>query len=154
MPASMPVAVAPAQVEAEVEAEADDSPGARAPTAPLGVGWRPATVEQLLASFVPSDGLTEREISRNLKQSVGIELSALPPGVETLAPPAVVASEPWQPAPEVAPVMTPPLPSIDPQPPRRPRSAMAVTVVLMLLGLAATLAIWAKAPGFFTGHLP
>jgi hypothetical protein len=133
----------------------EDSAGARAPTIPLVAGARPATVEQLLNEFAPSDGLSEREINRMLKQAVGVELSALPPGVETFAPPVAQEASLWQPAPEVILVNAPTPPSsFEPRPPRNPRASLAVTFVLLLLGLAATVAVWVQAPGFFSGRGP
>ena len=80
--------------------------------------------------------------------------SALPPGVETFEPPVVQESVMEQPALEVIPVNALPPPSYEPRPPRNPRATLAVTFVLLLLGLGATLALWVKAPGFFSGHGP
>ena len=112
----------------------------------------PATVEQLLERFSPSDGLSEREVSRQLKQAVGVELSALPPGVETLMPPAVMWSEePHAMAPRVEQAMDP-LPTYEPRPPRRPRATMVLLTLLVLVGLGAVVATWVRAPGFFLGH--
>ncbi|MCS6902099.1 MAG: hypothetical protein RMJ98_20940, partial [Myxococcales bacterium] len=111
----------PGEQGADAFAE-EDSTGVRAPTIPL-TGAKPATVEQLLAEFVPSDGLTERELNRLLKQAVGVELSTLPPGVETFAPPMAQDAPPWHPAPEVIPVHAPlPPPFFEPRPPRNPRA--------------------------------
>jgi hypothetical protein len=90
-----------------------------------------------------------------LKQAVGVELSALPPGVETFAPPVAQEASLWQPAPEVILVNAPTPPSsFEPRPPRNPRASLAVTFVLLLLGLAATVAVWVQAPGFFSGRGP
>jgi hypothetical protein len=156
-----PGAVGPLRPVESVESVAaaafvdEDSAGARAPTIPLVAGLRPATVEQLLNEFALSDGLSEREINRMLKQAVGVELSALPPGVETLAPPVAQDASLWQPAPEVILVNAPiPPSSFEPRPPRNPRASLAVTFVLLLLGLAATVAVWVQAPGFFSGRGP
>jgi hypothetical protein len=153
-PVELRLVPAPRPAPAAVAFVDEDSGGARAPTIPLPRGARPATVEQLLEEFAPSDGLNEREVNRMLKQAVGVELSALPPGVETFEPPVARDPSLWHPAPEVIPVTAPTPPTFEPRPPRNPRASLAVTFVLLLLGLGATLAIWAKAPGFFSGHGP
>lgn len=133
-----------------------DTPAKHATVAdftPIGTA-NPATVEQLLSEFAPSDGLNEREVNRMLKQATGIELSALPPGVETFLPPLVQELPPWQPAPEVIHIQAPSPAPLEPRPPRNPRASLAITFLLLLLGLAATLAIWIWAPSFFSGHGP
>ncbi|MCU0658763.1 MAG: hypothetical protein MUF64_26945 [Polyangiaceae bacterium] len=132
----------------------EESEGTRAPTVPLPRVGRPATVEELLAGFEPSDGLSEREVSRLLKQAVGVEPTVLPPGVETFGPPVVVDVEPWQPAPEVAPVKTSTPTPYEPRPPRNPRASLLVMFLLLLVGLGLTVGVWVKAPGFFSGHGP
>ena len=115
---------------------------------------QPATVEQLLARFTTSDALMERELGRQLKLWVGIEPTAVPPGVMTSEPPEVelqmMARVTEAPAME-----TPKAPAdLIPQPPRKPRASMALSFGLFVVGLGAALWVWTSHPGFFTGHVP
>ena len=105
-----------------------------------------------MRSETPLFGPADPAVEVSVEQQQPVELSALPPGVETLLPPPTLELvEAHAPAPKVEQAMREPS-TFEPRPARRPRATMAVVGVLVVLGLGATVALWARDPGFFLGH--
>ncbi len=123
-----------------------------APATSLRLWTRPAaTVDELLARFAPSDSLPHDELRGMLKRTAGLEPTPPPPGATLRADDR--DAEPLDPE---APTMTAPEDSTRPAraPMARPgpRAGTGLLATLLLVGVAATIFVYARYPAFFAGH--
>ena len=138
------------------------------PTRPLPQKAQPAPdgADRLIAAFETSHAVPEKELLATLKQLAGLEPPPAPAGVNVDASPN--AQDNWLAlsAHSPSPVRSrqPRVPrstrdfeepfraSGEPRRPRAPKASLVFLSVLLLAGLALTVAVWVTHPEFFTGH--
>lgn len=150
--------VPPAHAVVAVEAPAPEAQQAEPPSSSLRLRTRPAaTVDELLAKFAPSEALEHDELRGILKRTAGLEPTPPPPGATLRADDPESGAPPLT-EPEITTMASPsddhpdPLPNAPMARRAQPRAGTGLLATLLLVGVAATIFVYARYPAFFSGH--